>query len=233
MFPFLIAGLILVSGLGVVAFLLWNENRLAKASAHPDKILPTDNPAEAEALLTRLGLQDKGGGQAADPKIDTVAAKANPVPTSSSEGSTILPGLPLKIENAKGTVALRLDGIVNNESVAETELALEVDDLRLKIAESQAKYQKLDALFQEKSADLEKCRKELAVELRAHKEFNKVKDILEKEIKDAKDRNRDFQHEVATAQAESQASIKRISQLEERLKRLEKDIREKEEAIKK
>ena len=90
------------------------------------------------------------------------------------------------------------------------------------------KCDKLEALITEKNQELEKKDKALAAELSAKKEFNKIKDILEKELKETRDRAHKTQLEVKAAQAESEGCKKRIEQLEEKIKNKDDTIKQKE-----
>jgi len=109
----------------------------------------------------------------------------------------------------------------------ENQLKKEID-LSTQLNELKEKCTNLDKLFNENSGALEKAQSALDNELRNRKEFNKVKDILEKELKDIKDRARNTQVELTSTQAESESSKKRIDQLEQKATKLEKEILEKE-----
>lgn len=63
----------------------------------------------------------------------------------------------------------------------EVHLSFELDELK-------QKYERLDRILNEKNTELEQTKQFLDSELTAKKEFNKFKDILEKEIKDNKDK---------------------------------------------
>ncbi len=93
------------------------------------------------------------------------------------------------------------------------------------------KYQRLDKLFQEESAALTKAEELLQAEVNNRKGFNKLKDILEKELKDAKDKTRITQVELNASQAEGERYKERINYLEEKVTRLEKAIFAKEEEM--
>lgn len=151
-----------------------------------------------------------------------------------------------------GTVSLRLDPVsplaqapatvetppASNDAPAssdiseESALALEKDELQTKYQDLLEKYQKLDQLFQEKSQDLEKSEKALTNELKNRKEFNKIKDLLEKELKENKDKGRDLQIASTTAQTEAESFLKRINQLEEKVTKTEKEVLKKEDELK-
>jgi len=104
-------------------------------------------------------------------------------------------------------------------------------ELNAELSELREKYEKLDKIFQEKSEELEKSKKNVDNELKTRKEFNKVKDILEKELKDVKDQSRKVQVELNGTQAETGGYKNRINQLEDKVTKLEKEILEKEKTI--
>ncbi len=94
------------------------------------------------------------------------------------------------------------------------------------------KYEKLDILLKEKTDALEKAEKALAVELRNRKEFNKVKDLLEKELKDDRVKYRDLQVQIGTAQMEATGYKSRVNQIELKVSKLEKTVTEQEHQLK-
>jgi hypothetical protein len=93
------------------------------------------------------------------------------------------------------------------------------------------KYAKLESLFNEKSSEYEKTKESLDHELQNRKEFNKVKDLLEKEVRDSKDKTRSIQGELNNTQTENENQKKRTAQLEEKAGKLEKELLEKEDKI--
>jgi len=111
-----------------------------------------------------------------------------------------------------------------NDVWSNLNLSAELDELK-------KKYERLDALLKEKTSQLEESQKSLDTELRTRKEFNKVKDILEGEIKDLKDKMRSAQSERDSAKTESEGHRKRAEQSEEKISRLEKDLQQKEDKI--
>jgi len=93
------------------------------------------------------------------------------------------------------------------------------------------RYDRLEKLFQEKSTQLEKVEKSLSHELKAKTEFHKLKDILEKELKDTKDKNHKLQLQISTHQTETESIQKHIQLLEEKIKAKDQDILAKEQKI--
>ncbi len=137
----------------------------------------------------------------------------------------------LGLENPKPVENKQAPETIKQPAQAESEISLKYDELLIENNELKSKYAKVEALFAEKSLALEKSEKTLNNELKNQKEFNKVKDILEKEIKDSKDRINSLQADVMTAQTETQTQLKRVSQLEEKVKKLEMDVLTSEAAI--
>lgn len=148
-----------------------------------------------------------------------------------------LPSLKEYLEKEQtGTAAIKVAPA--EEPAGETSLSREEEksiekeiDMSIRLNELREKYDKLDALFNEKSAELEKTKTLLDNEIKNRKEFNKVKDLLEKELKDSKDKARDVQVELNNAQMESESHKKRAARLEEKITGLEKSVLEKEDKI--
>ena len=183
----------------------------------------TDPAITPASLLSRLGL---GGKQSQEKK----GSKETSIQKVAEGG-----GIPATPPASTGTASLRLDQTTpstppttqsSKQYPAPSALSIRCDELQTQITESQEKYKKLDELFNEKSAALEKAEKSLVHEEKARKEFNKVKDMLEKELKDTKDHTRDLQIKVTSAQTEAQSYLNRINQLEERIKNNDKVILE-------
>jgi hypothetical protein len=95
------------------------------------------------------------------------------------------------------------------------------------------KYIRLDTLCIEKNSELERVNKALENELNHRKEFNKVKDLLEKELKESKERTRGAQQELNAARSEGGAHKKRVLLLEEKVTHLEKTLLEEKDTIEK
>jgi len=113
------------------------------------------------------------------------------------------------------------------------EINARCQQLEQQIAELEEKYQQLDKLFQEKSKALEETQTDLDSELQNRKEFNKVKDMLEKELKDSKDRCRDLEISLSNAETESKSHLERISQLEEKITTSEQDLKTHDQELEK
>lgn len=140
-------------------------------------------------------------------------------------------------EPSPSTVPLRKPAPVeeiktfNDSASTEAELAFKFDELKSQHQELQQKYEKLETLFQEKSQELEHTKTELESELKNHKEFNKLKDVLEKEVRDTKNKVKAAHARESQAETEAISLQKRIEQLELRLSKTEKEILEKEKAL--
>ena len=64
------------------------------------------------------------------------------------------------------------------------------------------------------------------------KDFNKVKDVLEKELKEVRDQSRAFQVAAKNSEMEAQSYQKRVNQLENKVKEVEKEVFAKEDDLK-
>lgn len=95
------------------------------------------------------------------------------------------------------------------------------------LAEWKEKYEKLDALFKEKSQQLEKAGSSLDNEIKNREDFFKLKAILESEIKEVKDRARDLQHALKNARMETEQQKLQAEQLKNKVTELEETIQEK------
>lgn len=116
-------------------------------------------------------------------------------------------------------------------SAAEEKKIEQEIDLAARSEEWKGKYERLDKLFNEKSAALTKSEEFLQNELSNRKEFNKLKDMLEKELREAKDKARNVQVELNAARTETEGGKKRIAQLEEKIIKMEKAILEKDDEV--
>ncbi len=143
-------------------------------------------------------------------------------------------------EPQTGTMSLKADKIepVNFEDLKSNLLSKEDEknidqeiNAATELSELKQKYEKLDELFKERSAEYEKTKTALDNEQKIRKEFNKVKDILEKELSETKEKARKTQADFISAQAEGEGYKKRISQIEEKVNKLEKEILAKEKEI--
>jgi hypothetical protein len=161
------------------------------------------------SLLARLGLQDSGTKQnSPQPSVSRILTMQTEEPPTALKGTFEPPHTQENI--SKGA-----------ESAATIPFDLELP----------AKYLKLEQILQEKTEELEKKEKALANELKTRKEFNKVKDILEKELKDIRDKNHQLQLELGASQAEVENYKKHIIQLEDKIKTKEQEIKQKEGEI--
>lgn len=204
-----------VAGIAAVFWLLKNDDR-------PSGVLsrglgaPAAQPAAKPSLLAGLFARLMAGKKHS--RDD--AAEEIPIPSVTDVAGNVLPvgGNPGSAPAARGG-ALSAD----EEKKIEQEI-----DLAARLEEWEEKYERLDKLFNEKSAALAKSEESLRNELNNRKEFNKVKDILEKELKDHKDKARNIQVELTAAMAESEGYKKRITQMEEKVAKLEKTVMGKE-----
>ncbi len=204
--------LIIVVGGGAILWIMMTEKK--KESPPPEQKISTEPHLSPQDMLNRLGL---GNPKSAESKLSF------PEPFQKTSGANVSPH---PVQNPALKAAT-----IPASTQAESELSLKYDELLAEQKELKTQYGKLENLFAEKSLGLEKSERTLTNELKNQKEFNKIKDILEKEIKDAKDKIRDLQTELSTAQTETQTQLKRVSQLEEKVKKLEMDVLTSEAAI--
>ncbi len=144
--------------------------------------------------------------------------------------------IPLLREPKTGSVSMMVEK--TNEASLEGKLTSSEEEkidkeieLTSQLNELKEKHETLDKLFKEKSAALEKSEEALQNELKNRKEFNKVKDILEKELKETKDKARSLQVDLNNAGTEAEGHKSRVNQLEERVTKLQKTILEKDDEI--
>jgi len=227
--PFLFAIIIIVFGLGAVTWLIWIEKKqIVPPTALPEEEQKPKVKLSPADLLKRLGL----GGK------ETASSSESPL-------NTFLQKLPFKFFQVKQAESLILqDNLAEAKLVPqsesppkitdprETDLALKLDELQMQHNELLDKYNRLNILFEEKAESVAKIDQDLNVERKNSKEFNKVKDILEKELKDIKDRSRNLQNEVKVAQTETQSHLRRVNQLEEKIKKKEHELLEYEKETK-
>lgn len=119
------------------------------------------------------------------------------------------------------------DSISNEE---ETKIEKEVES-SFELLEIKKKYENLDRLFKEKSELLAKAEESLNNELGTQKDFNKVKDVLEKEIKGLKDQLKESKTVLSNTEKERENLQKRINQLEEKATKLEKEALKNQDEI--
>jgi len=93
--------------------------------------------------------------------------------------------------------------------------------------ELKERYERLDILFTKKSSELDETTKTLENEQKNRKEFNTLKDLLEKELKNAKDKFKITQEELGNTINENEGYKKRIAGLEENISKFENELLEK------
>lgn len=173
---------------------------------------------KSKAFLSRIDEKNKKSMPSlGDTKIGTASIKtypANPPPIQE------------EIYKAKPAADSQAQLSKEEEHLIEEEIHLksELDELK-------EKHTRVEKILKEKTDELEKIKWQLDNELKNKKEFNRVKDILEKELSDTKDKTRKIQTELNTINAETESYKKRVNQLEEKATKLEKTILEKEEVL--
>ncbi len=208
---FILTGVSVV-GILVVFWLLKNEDKpLLRDLGAP---MPAVNPPETSGVKKPsllAGLFAKFRKE----KKETMATVPLPGAADFVEKSSVVYRDQPQAEPAAPPVVLSAD----EEKKIEQEI-----DFAAQINEWQGKYERLDQLFNEKSAALEKSEESLRNELSNRKEFNKLKDMLEKELREAKDKARSIQVELNAARTEAEGNRKRIAQLEDKVATTEKVI---------
>jgi hypothetical protein len=189
------------------------------------------SPEECDDLMTRtlkaqLGLQE-------NKKPD----KENNRPSPSGENRT----------SSMGTASLK----VASEAASDSELPLKMPapapapkltpaesaaldqgiESSMAHAELQQKHARVEKILKERTGELERLQHDLQNEISNRKEFNKVKDLLEKELADAREKARLTNNALRAAEAESGTLQKRIRQMEDKISRLEKGLLAKEQEI--
>jgi len=183
-------------------------------------------------VLTKLKLGKKDSGNDDVPKVTPIPNLKDILNDPKSEEKPPEP----KQAVQTGTASIKTSPAENppeeitlsNEEEKKIEKEVEIT---AELSELKEKYDKLDALFNEKSTELENTKNSLDHELENRKDFNKVKDLLEKEMKDSKDKTRNIEVELNNALSESDRNKKRGDQLEEKTTQLEKNLLQKEDEI--
>ena len=205
MFVFVAIVAVNLVGIGVAAFIVISHGKKKKQEAAKVQEAGVVTP---ESVLQRVGLIPQSSEKESS-KIPATAIETTPQP-------------PGEIKNSETS---SLSAKEEKSLEREIELSSQLNDLK-------EKYALLDKLSKEKQKEFEDIESDLKNEIRNRKEFNKVKDLLEKELKDVKDKCHEFKNETSLARTKAETQERRIKQLEERLSGKEKEILEKEEEIK-
>ncbi|MCC6759511.1 MAG: hypothetical protein IT395_07805 [Candidatus Omnitrophica bacterium] len=210
---------LMVLGFGAIAFVITMEKRKEAPGPNDSKKPAPAQQLSPNDLLDRLGLDSAS-------KNNPNPAKNIPLPEFLKKAALI----PAK-DAPSTSQFIPVAAPSPADTKAESELSLKYDELLTEHKELQEKLTKMEVLFAEKSSTLEKSEKTLSNELKNQKEFNKIKDLLEKEIKESKEKVKMLQADVTNAQTEAQTYLKRIGQLEEKVKKLEVEVLTSEAAI--
>lgn len=224
---------IVLIALGYVFWLIWKEQ------PQDDDSLSSSNKEEevsAADLLDRLGFKKNISQKVGGEKRSLISKL---IPSFKKSNPTTLTEQPLKQQltddrsqtASGGTAALRLDNEQTQKIDQEVALSIKTDELQKQFDVINEKNQKLESLVTEKNEALEKVQKELDYEQKHRKEFNTIKDVLEKELKETKDASKQIQRDFNSLKTESQTYTSRISQLEDKIKKLEKACIEKDDKI--
>ncbi len=99
----------------------------------------------------------------------------------------------------------------------ELEASSQLEDLR-------SKYAKLDAMFLEKSHELEETDKTLSHEIQNRQDFEKLRTLLEEELQNVKSRARDLQASLKAARMETEMQKSEAEELRKQIEMLEETI---------
>ncbi len=115
---------------------------------------------------------------------------------------------------------------LTSENISEEEKhAIEKEvHISFELEELKEKYARLERMLNEKNTELEQTKQFLDSELTAKKEFNKFKDILEKEIKENKDKGVALKSQLNIVKTENENANRRIEQFEEKALSLEREL---------
>ena len=250
---FLILVGVSVVGILVVFWLLKNEDKPSLrnlGAPMPAMISSAASPAKRQSLFAGLFVKSRKEAMPGGPLL-----VANPPVTPRVKKPSLLAGLVAKFKKEKkeAPVTVPLPSVTDFVeksfvvyqdkpeadraapqvvlSAAEEKKIEQEIDLAAQIEEWKGKHERLDKLFNEKSAALAKFEESLKAELNNRKEFNKIKDILEKDLREARDKTRSVQMELNTAKTEAEGNKKKAAQLEEKITKMEKALLGKDDEI--
>jgi hypothetical protein len=245
--------IVVISVIGI-GFVIWTMNKddgMSVEALHPQDIHSL-NPSSFEHKKVNKKLRP---GEAPEPIAPSPKPLANliesirvlrkkapdlqpleaPTPGIESEIRPVLSSLDIADDSSFGTAALKTQPqpIQPMSSLSDTEVKkIEAEiDFMTQLNEWKEKAERLEKILKDKNTEFETVQESLNNELKHRKEFNKIKDLLEKELKDAKDNARDYQAQMNLSRTEAEGAHKRINQLEEKATKLEKDILKKEDEI--
>lgn len=229
MLPFIFAIIILVFGLGAVTWLIWIERKEHTILPVEDSQQKPKTKISPSTVLDRLGLGPKGE-KSSQKKEQFAFFKKFPIKIFG-----IKKDAPLSLEKDFSESSPASQDALPGDSISkkEAELALHLDELQMQNNDLQDKYNRINLLLEEKTESVKKIDLELQTERKNSKEFNKIKDLLEKEFKDVKDKTRNLQNEVKVAQIETQSHLRRVGQLEDKIKKNDHEFLEQEKESKK
>jgi len=218
-FIFYMITAVVLAALIFVFYLIWKEQDIEDGS-----LKDSGDPVTAAGLLDRLGLENhqtkkqswfKRAGQGIGAFFQSLIPSKKPAVSLSPEH----PREPQSTQS--GSASLRLDNVITDNVDKNVELSVKIDELQAVITDLTEKIRKSEQFITEKNNTIDKITKELDYERKHRKEFNKVKDLLEKELKDVKDSAKQVQIELAASKTENQTHQNRIEQLREKIQQLE------------
>ena len=242
MFTLFYIGLAVVAlGLGTVGWLLYtdhNNDQKNSSTVVPSANLSPKIRETTAQLLNRVGLGDENHAKESpqgDKRKIFLTTFFNSLPFLKKPSEEVVETFePSALSTPKAAATpIHQPSSVNDAAIGQIAPIKEAntDFQAWQSTQFKEKLDKLEALLNEKNQTLEKAERELASELKNRKEFNKVKDALEKELKDSRVRARDLQIELTSTQTESAGFKNRVNQLELKVTNLQKTVTELEHSI--
>lgn len=224
-----IAFILILAGLGAIAWLILSEK---KHSVSAPTETPTEKAVSTPAVTAVSDVFDRLGLSHEWPKPTVISepekkqflffgkkkTTAGPVVSSKESPNVARPHAESSGNPSRLTMDLNLD--------------IRYEDFQRQLHELQEKYDDLNARFQEKSLVLEKAEKTLKNEQRVSKEFSEIQSLLEKELEETRDKVRHVKVTVTATQTEAQSYQKTINQLEENVKKCAERLHQREDEIK-
>lgn len=121
--------------------------------------------------------------------------------------------------------------IQGRESDFPDKTVAESDESLQSFKELEGKFESLNKLLKEKNEELQRAQEVVQNELKNREDYEKVKDILEQELIEVKERSRQVQQEKESLQEEFTKTNSLIPDLEEKAARLEEELLKREDEL--
>jgi len=215
------------------------KKKTAVEGLEPDEESPSKGKSLINNLLGKLKLGKKKKLEDEDipqaTSFPSLKEKLNQISRTKAQEPAEKDTIPLLKDKQMGTASLHTSASAHQKEASpalskdeESDIEKEVESAT-QLTELKQKYEKLDQILGEKSSELDKTKHSYDSEISHRKDFNKIKDLLEKELKEVKDRVKAVRSELTNTKVENENAQKRIKQLEEKATKLEKEILAKEE----